>query len=44
MSGKEEKKKVLMLLGSPRKRGNSAILAARIAKGPEALYKSTRLV
>jgi multimeric flavodoxin WrbA len=33
MSRKEEKKKVLILLGSPRRRGNSAILAARIAKG-----------
>jgi multimeric flavodoxin WrbA len=33
MSGKKEKKKVLILLGSPRKKGNSAILAARIAKG-----------
>jgi multimeric flavodoxin WrbA len=33
MSEKEERKKVLILLGSPRKRGNSAILAARIAKG-----------
>jgi len=33
MPGKEEKKKVLILLGSPRRRGNSAILADRIAKG-----------
>jgi multimeric flavodoxin WrbA len=33
MSGKKEKKKVLILLGSPRKKGNSAILSARIAKG-----------
>jgi multimeric flavodoxin WrbA len=33
MSRKEEKKKVLILLGSPRRRGNSAILAAWIAKG-----------
>lgn len=29
-------KKVLVLLGSPRKKGNSAILAAEIAKGAEA--------
>jgi len=33
--GKEEKK-VLVLLGSPRKKGNSAILAAQIAKGAKA--------
>jgi len=38
MSEKKEKKetkvkKVLILLGSPRKKGNSAILAAQIAKG-----------
>ncbi|MEE8397372.1 MAG: flavodoxin family protein [Desulfobacterales bacterium] len=29
-------KKVLILLGSPRKKGNSAILAAEVAKGAEA--------
>lgn len=29
-------KKVLVLLGSPRKKGNSAILAAEVAKGAEA--------
>ena len=35
MSEKKEKKvnKVLILLGSPRKQGNSAILAARMARG-----------
>ena len=33
--GKEEKK-VLVLLGSPRKKGNSAILAAQIAQGAKA--------
>lgn len=33
MSIKKERKEVLILLGSPRRRGNSAILAARIAKG-----------
>jgi len=31
--GKKSGKKVIVLLGSPRKRGNSAILAERIAKG-----------
>ena len=39
MAGKVEKreaKKVLVLLGSPRKKGNSAILAAQIAKGAKA--------
>ena len=30
---KREVKKVVVLLGSPRKNGNSAILAAQIAKG-----------
>jgi len=33
MTRKKEGKNVLVLLGSPRKRGNSAILAERIAKG-----------
>lgn len=36
MAGKRDMggvKKVLVLLGSPRKRGNSAVLAARIARG-----------
>jgi len=33
MIGKGQVKKVIVLLGSPRKRGNSAILAARIAGG-----------
>ena len=39
MAGKsvrKEGKKVLVLLGSPRKKGNSAILADRIAKGAKA--------
>lgn len=39
MTGKVEKreaKKVLVLLGSPRKKGNSAILAAQIARGAKA--------
>ncbi len=39
MAGKVEKreaKKVLVLLGSPRKKGNSAILAAQIARGAKA--------
>jgi|GEM_PF-6628228 len=30
---KQEVKKVVVLLGSPRKKGNSAILAAQIVKG-----------
>lgn len=33
MAKKKEVKNVLVLLGSPRRRGNSAILAERIAKG-----------
>jgi multimeric flavodoxin WrbA len=39
MAGKtpgKEARKVLVLLGSPRKKGNSAILAAQIAKGAKA--------
>lgn len=36
MAGKKEVKKVIVLLGSPRKKGNSAILADRIAKGAKA--------
>ena len=36
MAGKKEVKKVIVLLGSPRKKGNSAILAAQIAKGAKA--------
>ena len=39
MAGKvaqKEVKKVVVLLGSPRKKGNSAILAAQIAKGAKA--------
>jgi multimeric flavodoxin WrbA len=36
MAGKKEAKKVVVLLGSPRKKGNSAILAAQIAKGAKA--------
>ncbi|MBU0653054.1 MAG: flavodoxin family protein, partial [Proteobacteria bacterium] len=35
-SARKEEKKVLVLLGSPRKKGNSAILADRIAKGAKA--------
>ena len=33
----ETKKKVLVLLGSPRKKGNSTILAQEIAKGAESI-------
>jgi multimeric flavodoxin WrbA len=36
MGGTKEVKKVVVLLGSPRKKGNSAILADRIAKGARA--------
>ncbi|TSA46526.1 MAG: flavodoxin family protein [Deltaproteobacteria bacterium] len=36
MAGTKEVKKVVVLLGSPRKKGNSAILADRIAKGAKA--------
>jgi multimeric flavodoxin WrbA len=36
MAGKKEAKKVVVLLGSPRKKGNSAILAAQIARGAKA--------
>ncbi|MDP3098529.1 MAG: flavodoxin family protein [Syntrophales bacterium] len=36
MAGTKEVKKVVVLLGSPRKKGNSAILANRIAKGAKA--------
>lgn len=35
-SARKEEKKVLVLLGSPRKKGNSAILADRIARGAKA--------
>ena len=33
MAGRERGKKVVVILGSPRKKGNSAILAAHIAGG-----------
>lgn len=33
MTGKGQVKKVVVLLGSPRRKGNSALLAARIARG-----------
>lgn len=33
MTGKRQVKKVVVLLGSPRRKGNSALLAARIARG-----------
>lgn len=36
MAKKEKPVKVLVLLGSPRKHGNSALLAEAIAKGAEA--------
>lgn len=36
MRDKAETKKVLVILGSPRRNGNSAALAARIARGAEA--------
>jgi len=36
MTNRNKKKKVLVLLGSPRKNGNSTILAQEIAKGAEA--------
>jgi multimeric flavodoxin WrbA len=36
MPRKSKQKKVLVLLGSPRKKGNSATLAERISKGAEA--------
>ncbi len=36
MADRSERKKVLILLGSPRKKGNSAILAQEIAKGAQA--------
>jgi multimeric flavodoxin WrbA len=37
MTKKKALKKVLVLLGSPRKKGNSAILAERIAKGAKSV-------
>jgi Multimeric flavodoxin WrbA len=36
MAKEERVPKVVVLLGSPRKKGNSAILAAQIAKGAKA--------
>jgi multimeric flavodoxin WrbA len=35
MSGQKEVKKVLVIMGSPRKKGNSTILAEQIAEGAE---------
>jgi multimeric flavodoxin WrbA len=37
MTKKKDLKKVLVLLGSPRKKGNSALLAERIAKGAKSV-------
>jgi multimeric flavodoxin WrbA len=37
MTKKKAVKKVLVLLGSPRKKGNSALLAERIAKGAKSV-------
>ena len=35
MANRDKRKKILILLGSPRKKGNSAILAEELAKGAE---------
>ena len=37
MTDKNIVKKVLVLLGSPRKKGNSALLAGRIAQGAKSV-------
>jgi multimeric flavodoxin WrbA len=41
---KKRKKKVLILLGSPRKKGNSALLAGKIAEGAESAGASVETV
>ena len=44
MSRKPRTKKVLVLLGSPRKKGNSTVLAERIIKGAEAAGASVERI
>jgi multimeric flavodoxin WrbA len=44
MPRKPKSKKVLVLLGSPRKKGNSATLAERIIKGAQASGASVERV
>ncbi|MFH1349906.1 MAG: flavodoxin family protein [Pseudomonadota bacterium] len=44
MSTRKEPRKVLVLLGSPRKNGNSAILAEQIAKGAKAAGAEVEII
>ncbi len=44
MTGKGQVKRVVVLLGSPRRKGNSAILAAQIAKGAKSAGAKVEMI